>query len=203
MVSKGSLAGFAIDIMENCLECGKPIEKTDKEQYVCRSCYDKLVQYEKETIRKLISFEAPDHIIDHIHIGGERSAIDLTYLQKSGFTDIVVTAIHCETLFKDQGISYRVVDVDDCPKEDIKKYFKEVYQYIKGCKGNVLVHCVSGISRSVSFVIAYLMLDKGWDLEKSLAYIRSKRSCASPNSGFKQQLREFEKEIYSTHSTTK
>ena len=189
--------------MENCVECGSKLEDEELNRYVCKSCYDKLIMLEKETIRKLITFEPPDHIIDSIYIGGERSAIDLAYLEGNGFSNIVITAFLCEKPFIDKGISYHVIDIDDHPSEDIKGYFKQIYQYIKNCKGNVLVHCVSGISRSVSFVIAYLMLDKGWDYDKCLGYIRSKRSCAHPNSGFQKQLRVFKEELDLKDKTTK
>ncbi|TEA41603.1 hypothetical protein DBR06_SOUSAS6110091, partial [Sousa chinensis] len=58
----------------------------------------------------------------------------------------------------------------------------------EGC----LVHCLAGVSRSVSLVVAYIMTvtDFGW--EDALCTVHAGRSCANPNLGFQRQLQEFE-----------
>lgn len=55
------------------------------------------------------------------------------------------------------------------------------------------MHCLAGVSRSVTLVIAYIMTvtDFGW--EDALHTVRAGRSCANPNLGFQRQLQEFEK----------
>ncbi|KAF8326925.1 protein-tyrosine phosphatase-like protein [Amanita rubescens] len=55
----------------------------------------------------------------------------------------------------------------------------------------VLVHCVEGISRSVSVVAAYLMAHFGWTPTEALKFIKNKRRVAEPNFGFVQQLHEY------------
>jgi protein-tyrosine phosphatase len=55
----------------------------------------------------------------------------------------------------------------------------------------VLVHCHEGVSRSVSVVIAYLMMKYRWHPDQALEYIRTKREIANPNFGFKRQLAEY------------
>ena len=59
--------------------------------------------------------------------------------------------------------------------------------------GTVLVHCTWGKSRSVAFIVAFLMRTQGMNLDKALAYVQQKRSVAKPNDGFMQQLRLYEK----------
>ncbi|XP_058524257.1 dual specificity protein phosphatase 22 isoform X4 [Ochotona princeps] len=76
------------------------------------------------------------------------------------------------------------------------RHFKESIQFIHECrlKGEgCLVHCLAGVSRSVTLVIAYIMTvtDFGW--EDALHMVRAGRSCANPNLGFQKQLQEFEK----------
>ena len=64
------------------------------------------------------------------------------------------------------------------------------------CHGNVLVHCVAGVSRSASFCIAYLMRELGVTFEEGLQMVRKARPVCWPNAGFAQQLRyNFQKKI--------
>jgi protein-tyrosine phosphatase len=51
---------------------------------------------------------------------------------------------------------------------------------------------MSGISRSTSMVIAYLIKEKGMGFEEAFAFCKEKRPIVHPNSGFKKQLRELE-----------
>lgn len=45
-----------------------------------------------------------------------------------------------------------------------------------------------GISRSASVVIAYVMKAYDWNLERALEFVKTKRGCIKPNSGFLKQL---------------
>jgi len=51
-------------------------------------------------------------------------------------------------------------------------------------KRNVLIHCIQGISRSVTFVIAYLIFTKGFDFKQAEAFVKERRGIACPNNGF-------------------
>ena len=59
--------------------------------------------------------------------------------------------------------------------------------------GTVLVHCTWGKSRSVAFVVAFLMRTYGMTLDLALAYVQERRPIAQPNEGFMQHLRLYEK----------
>jgi len=52
-----------------------------------------------------------------------------------------------------------------------------------------LVHCAAGVSRSASFMIAFLMKDQGIGYEESRKIVKSKRNIVNPNSGFVSQLK--------------
>uniref|UniRef100_A0A9L0K9I1 Dual specificity phosphatase 22 n=1 Tax=Equus asinus TaxID=9793 RepID=A0A9L0K9I1_EQUAS len=76
------------------------------------------------------------------------------------------------------------------------RHFKESIKFIHECRlrgEGCLVHCLAGVSRSVTLVIAYIMTvtDFGW--EDALHTVRAGRSCANPNLGFQRQLQDFEK----------
>ncbi len=53
----------------------------------------------------------------------------------------------------------------------------------------VLVHCASGISRSVALVCHYLMRKQYLSFQDSIQFIRSRHPAAEPNSSFVEQLK--------------
>lgn len=54
--------------------------------------------------------------------------------------------------------------------------------------GKILVHCMAGVSRSVSLVTYYLMKKYGLKYEDAVRTIKNKRKIANPNESFKKQL---------------
>ena len=112
---------------------------------------------ERATIRKLV-FSEPDHIIDNIYLGPEGSAIDLDYLKSKNIDRVIVAAAYSEARFPCTHLSYLKLDIDDSPEEDLVPHFQTAIDFMaRSPATNVLVHCVSGISRSGALVIAYLM----------------------------------------------
>ena len=51
-----------------------------------------------------------------------------------------------------------------------------------------LVHCAAGVSRSVSIVLAYLVIKRNMSLADSIAMVRAARPIMNPNLGFLRQL---------------
>lgn len=58
--------------------------------------------------------------------------------------------------------------------------------------GRVLIHGISGISRSATLVIAYVMTQKVCSFDEAYRYVQQRRFCIHPNESFKRQLLEFE-----------
>ena len=72
-------------------------------------------------------------------------------------------------------------------------------------RGAVLVNCAVGISRSASFVIAYLMKTRHMTLDGAFRFVQRARPKINPNMGFIVQLRRFEARLLSTqvsHTTS-
>ena len=61
--------------------------------------------------------------------------------------------------------------------------------------GRVLVHCVAGISRSVTVTIAYIMQEFDLSLNDAFDFVKQRKSDVSPNFGFMGQLLEFQKKL--------
>jgi len=108
--------------------------------------------------------------------------------------------------FRDDGIQYCVVAVNDESGADILTYLAGATTFLnsllsKGC--SVLVHCQMGVSRSATVVIAYLI--RYWNMTRDEAYIhvKSKRPQTSPNPGFWDQLHKFEAQCHSQRECKK
>lgn len=91
------------------------------------------------------------------------------------------------------------VPVDDLDTENLFIYFQRVNDFIdkglkaspEGNKGKVLVHCNAGRSRSVSFVIAFLMKKYHLNYKQARYAVQRKYPegvIIEPNSGFSKQL---------------
>lgn len=83
-------------------------------------------------------------------------------------------------------------DVDSAPLIAHLNHVLEFMHSHLSAGNNVLVHCTQGMSRSVSFVVAYLMKHHDCSFVQALAHVQKARSCAMPNEGFQRQLRLFE-----------
>lgn len=75
----------------------------------------------------------------------------------------------------------------------IGPYLSEGIEFIdKNRKnGNVLVHCMAGVSRSPSMVIAYLMSLPQHSFESAMKLVKSKRPCISPYDGFLTEIKQY------------
>jgi len=56
---------------------------------------------------------------------------------------------------------------------------------------NIIVHCLAGVSRSVSLVIAYFIKHKRLSFAETYDLIKSRRRVIHPNDGFVKQLKKF------------
>eukprot|EP01105_Mastigella_eilhardi_P020718 TRINITY_DN495_c0_g1_i3.p1 TRINITY_DN495_c0_g1~~TRINITY_DN495_c0_g1_i3.p1 ORF type:complete len:198 (-),score=53.66 TRINITY_DN495_c0_g1_i3:168-761(-) len=78
--------------------------------------------------------------------------------------------------------------------QDIKRYFQCANEFIDEGRraGNVLIHCVWGMSRSATIAIAYVMHHVGLKFREALRLVQRARPIVAPNIGFCQQLVDFE-----------
>jgi protein-tyrosine phosphatase len=54
-----------------------------------------------------------------------------------------------------------------------------------------MVHCLAGVSRSVSLVLAFLIKHQGFSYNQAFDFVKSRRKIIHPNDGFIQQLKKF------------
>lgn len=132
---------------------------------------------------------------DFVAIGAEANAHDIALLERHNITHILnVTATECPEDVK-KGRSTLQISVNDSMTQNIVKHFAEVIEFIHTARSipnsKLLIHCHAGISRSVSFAVAYVMWAEKKELGEALEMIRTHRQCASPNLNFLGQLMIF------------
>ncbi|KAK3812073.1 MAG: Serine/threonine/tyrosine-interacting protein [Benniella sp.] len=164
-----------------------------------------------ELFKHLISQNAPvvewryeqrremQEILPAIYLGPYSATRNLQELQQAGITHIVslwdssesrILKVHHPDHFK-----YLQLEISDAATQNLITLFPAVKQFIDRAiieeNGKVLVNCMSGISRSPAFVVAYLMEATGMDYEVVYRFVQNKRFCMNPNPGFKHQLEEY------------
>ena len=135
-----------------------------------------------------------DEIIQgKIWLGNLMSAENIQALQDRGIIK-VLTVMNGSNLKYDleDGFIQKKVEVADFSEQNIIQYFGECLNFIEGDE-RVLVHCAAGASRSATIVIAYLMWANKMNYDKASQFVRDKRFIVSPNFGFREQLKMFEK----------
>ena len=140
-------------------------------------------------------------VCDHLFIGSQDVANDVSLLSRYGITDVLNVAAVANCQYP--GVNYLVVAILDLPEEPLRDHFRQCFDFIdQGIqrKSSVLVHCNAGISRSVSIIVAYLMYRFKWSLDKALLAVKNARPSAQPNPGFLKQLLVYEQYLNSESS---
>lgn len=135
-------------------------------------------------------------ILPRLYLSDMYTATDPITLKRLGITHVVSVVEYMWHEYP-ADIAHHCVPIHDNPASDIESLFDAVIAWIKramdaGEDSRVLVHCMWGMSRSASIVIAYLMATLGMSLDASLAHVKVRRTIVCPNSGFRKQLMMYE-----------
>ncbi|XP_069758233.1 dual specificity protein phosphatase 22-A isoform X2 [Narcine bancroftii] len=157
-------------------------------------------------------------ILDGLYLGNIRDSQNKDSLVKNGITHILSICNNAKPVLEDMKylcipafdssnqnldhldlllIQYLNSSVIFSPSKVISRiqYFKECIKFIHESRingGGCIVHCLAGVSRSTTMVVAYLMTVTDYSWEECLFAVKSVRSYANPNINFQQQLQEFD-----------
>jgi len=130
------------------------------------------------------------YVNEKVFLGNEEGSRELDSLKACGITDILIIGSY--ELHFPNDFNYKKINVQDKKETNLLEYFEESNQFIENAS-KVFVHCHYAISRSPSFVIAYLMWKERMSFEKAMAFVKEKSVRTSPNRGFRDQLNMYEK----------
>jgi len=90
--------------------------------------------------------------------------------------------------------------VDDYGRTNLSKdVFPKCFKYLEKVKennGRVLIHCQSGVNRSASIVLAYLMTYRHMSFKEAFLFLRERRPIVSPHESYMKQLSEYEMTLF-------
>lgn len=133
-------------------------------------------------------------IIPGLYIADMYTATSAAVIRDLGITH-VVSVLKNGCPHYPQGLKHICVPVEDTRSEGILGHFDSIVDWIQRALANggqVMVHCVWGMSRSASFVIAFLMAHRKMSLDDALKHVVARRRIVKPNSGFMCQLKFYE-----------
>ncbi|XP_017040521.1 dual specificity protein phosphatase 3 isoform X2 [Drosophila ficusphila] len=147
-----------------------------------------------------------DEVYPGIYIGDAAAAKNKVYLRMMGITHVLNAAEGCRYGQVDTGhsyyrdmpsIRYMGFPMVDAPTTDISRYFYVASKFIDSAissGGKILVHCLVGMSRSATCVLAYLMICRKMSAVDAIRTVRMRRDIR-PNDGFLQQLADLDMEL--------
>ncbi|MFI5342689.1 MAG: dual specificity protein phosphatase family protein [Chlamydiales bacterium] len=148
---------------------------------------------EYNNIRKEILDDFPaspemQEIIPGLYLGNEAAASHLPL----NFTNVLCFRTELQKNPSNRMI-WKGIQIPDKAGAHMLPYFQESYEFLESAKGDTLVHCRYGRSRSPVVVIAYLMKKFDVPFDKAYRFVRLKRPTIEPNSGFIEELKVYER----------
>ncbi len=139
---------------------------------------------------------------NRIYLGGYTAGKDVIWLESHNIKYILNTANECHFRYDDmEDVTYKKISMEDSPLQNIRQYFDECHQFIDMAfknNSNIFIHCYAGISRSSTIVISYLMLKLKMKYDEAITYVKNIRSIVNPNNSFKQQLLQYENNLFNS-----
>lgn len=128
-----------------------------------------------------------------IYLGSFKAgAKSLNGLKNLGITHIATIGNDMKIPFPKE-FEYKLIRIEDHPKENIEKYFDECFDFIKSAldadySNKILIHCWAGVSRSATITLYTMIKLYHIKLTEAMEMVRRQRWWIQPNEGFIQQL---------------
>jgi len=138
-------------------------------------------------------------IVPHLFLGNAVNSEDLETLTKHNIKYILNVTPNLPNVFEATGkIKYMKIPIADHWSQNLSAYFPKTIEFIDEARSKekgVLVHCVAGVSRSVTVTMAYLMSKFSLSLNDAFSHVRARKPNIAPNFHFMEQLHRFEEEL--------
>lgn len=163
-----------------------------EEGEVCGVCGHRMPAVSDMTLAYQVSAFPSEILAEFLYLGSYDNASRAELLKTQGISRVLNTVPACQNLYKNSFTYHCLPDDQNLPFEDANQFLEQCERD----KARVLVHCMSGKSRSPAIVIAYLMKRKGWRLAQSYQWVKERRPSIDLTQAVNQQLVEYELKIF-------
>ncbi|SCU81097.1 LADA_0B11188g1_1 [Lachancea dasiensis] len=156
-----------------------------------------------------------DRVLGGIYVGSVQPIIDHVPLKVEYHITHILSVMKFQVLpeyLVRKSYTLKNIPIDDDDSTDILQYINETNTFLDHClfphepeynpqivdfkkkpqKSAVYVHCHAGVSRSVTFIVAYLMYRYRLNFKSALYAVQRKHPGAQPNDNFVEQLKIYE-----------
>ncbi|XP_055964669.1 dual specificity protein phosphatase 9 isoform X2 [Sorex fumeus] len=141
----------------------------------------------------------PVQILPNLYLGSAQDSANVESLAKLGIRYILNVTPNLPNLFEQNGdFHYKQIPISDHWSQNLSQFFPEAIEFIDEALSQncgILVHCLAGVSRSVTLTVAYLMQKLKLSLNDAYDLVKRKKSNISPNFNFMGQLLDFERTL--------
>lgn len=141
----------------------------------------------------------PVQILPYLYLGCAKDSTNLDVLGQYNIKYILNVTPNLPNMFEHDGLfKYKQIPISDHWSQNLSQFFPEAISFIDEARSKqcgVLVHCLAGISRSVTVTVAYLMQRLNLSLNDAYDFVKRKKSNISPNFNFMGQLLDFERTL--------
>ncbi|XP_058826572.1 dual specificity protein phosphatase Mpk3 isoform X2 [Topomyia yanbarensis] len=141
----------------------------------------------------------PVEIMTGLFLGNASHSEDIKSLKKYNIKYILNVTPDLPNVFERDGhIKYLQIPITDHWSQDLAGHFPNAIKFIDEARAKgvgVLVHCLAGVSRSVTVTLAYIMFARTLSLNDAFSLVRARKPDVSPNFHFMEQLDTFERQL--------
>lgn len=162
----------------------------------------------RDTNRKELKMQqfadVASEVCEGLYVGSDVVARDRKTLLSLGVTHVINCAGNVCANYHPDDFSYLSFFLKDSDAECIEGVFYTCISFIEAAHaggGKAFVHCMQGVSRSVTVCLSFLIFKYNHTYEDAFRDIRSKRSISSPNFGFQMQLMWWYNRLYNDYKS--
>jgi Leucine-rich repeat (LRR) protein len=145
-------------------------------------------------------FELPVQVTESLFLGSMHAASNRSILSSLGISHVLTVANDAKARHLDDesnDLTCLHLQLRENKDANLRLVLDQAFSFIDQGRqqGSCLVHCVAGINRSASIVIAYLMFSEKLSYEQAYEKVKSVRQEINPMRTFVQQLIAYDKEM--------
>ena len=137
-------------------------------------------------------------ITEKIYLGDIEGATDYIYFKNEQIHNVLSIVNEPPIYPPEMKIRQKNLRIEDNSRNNIIQYFPECIDFIEN-SDKIYIHCLFGISRSSTIVIAYLMWKTHSNFQEVYNFVKKRRNIIEPNKGFITQLKQFEELLISNN----